>query len=366
MKNWKRRFAVALCLICCFALFAGVKVHAEETTNPEPEYTVQKIKEKVLMIPGEKRMISTVIRGDSVFKSSNPKVVAVTNGGQLVAKKAGTAKVSHISGNIKKVYTVKVNGEVDLIVFAGQSNMCGSGGNASQAPTPKYGTAYEFDITTDSHRTILMKEPFGEGTNRVNGLDSAYGKYSTNGTLVSAFAINYYKQTKIPVVGVSCAWGGSSTNTWLSRGLVSMTQKNLRLAKKQLKKNKVKVRHIYMVWYQGESDAAQGISESTYISRMKKIYKKMKKVGVEKIFVIRIGHDLAAPNMNYGIMKAQETLCSQNKNFIMVSKKASGYINSYPSYYSDTIHLNQKALNAVGYEAGKKAGKYVKNQSKKK
>ena len=81
---------------------------------------------------------------------------------------------------------------------------------------------------------------------------------------------------------------------------------------------------------------------------------------------VRIGHDLGAPNMNYTIMKAQETLCSENKNFIMVSKKASGYINSYPYYYSDSIHLNQKALNAVGYEAGKKAGKYVKKQSKKK
>ncbi len=367
MKNLKRKTGILLCLMCCFFLFTGVSVYATETTETEkPDYTVEKVKERILMIPGEIRMVSTVIPGNSTFTSSNPKVVTVTNGGQLVAKKGGKAKITHISGNVKKIYTVKVNEEVDLIVFAGQSNMCGSGGNASQAPEPKYGTAYEFDITTDSHRTILMKEPFGEGTNRVNGLDSKFGNYSTNGTLVSAFAINYYKQTKVPVVGVSCAWGGSSTNTWLNRGLVQITQKNLRLAKKQLKKNKVKVRHIYMVWYQGESDAAQGIAESTYISRMKKIYKKMKKVGVEKIFVIRIGHDLGAPNMNYTIMKAQETLCSENKNFIMVSKKASGYINSYPYYYSDSIHLNQKALNAVGYEAGKKAGKYVKKQSKKK
>lgn len=367
MKNLKRKTGILLCMMCCFFLFTGVSVYATETTETEkPDYTVEKVKERILMIPGEIRMVSTVIPGNSTFTSSNPKVVTVTNGGQLVAKKGGKAKITHISGNVKKIYTVKVNEEVDLIVFAGQSNMCGSGGNASQAPEPKYGTAYEFDITTDSHRTILMKEPFGEGTNRVNGLDSKFGNYSTNGTLVSAFAINYYKQTKVPVVGVSCAWGGSSTNTWLNRGLVQITQKNLRLAKKQLKKNKVKVRHIYMVWYQGESDAAQGIAESTYISRMKKIYKKMKKVGVEKIFVIRIGHDLGAPNMNYTIMKAQETLCSENKNFIMVSKKASGYINSYPYYYSDSIHLNQKALNAVGYEAGKKAGKYVKKQSKKK
>jgi len=367
MRDWKRKALVAVLLFCCFAVFMGRNVYAEKTSEQEKtDYTVERVKEKILLIPGETRMTTKVIPGDSTFTSSDPKVVTVSNSGQLSAKKAGRVKITHISGNVKRIYTVKVNEAVDLIVFAGQSNMCGSGGNASQAPVPKSGTAYEFDITTDSHRTILMKEPFGEGTNRVNGLDSKYGNYSTNGTLVSAFCMNYYKQTKVPVVGVSCAWGGSSTNTWLNRGLLATTQKNLRLAKKQLKKNKVKVRHIYMVWYQGESDAAQGISEGTYISRMKKIYKKMKKVGVEKIFVIRIGHDLAAPNMNYTIMKAQENLCSQNKNFIMVSKKASSYINSYPYYYSDTIHLNQKALNAVGYEAGKSAGKYVKKHSKKK
>lgn len=371
MKRWLKRLAAGWGVLCCASLLFVAQVRAENTTTDSAteqetiEYTVKKVSEKILMIPGESRMVSTVIPGDSTFTSSNPKVVVVSNSGQLIAKKAGTAKVTHITGTLKTIYTVKVNEQVDLILFAGQSNMCGSGGNASQAPTPKFGTAYEFDITTDSNRTILMKEPFGEGTNRANGLNST-GRYSTNGTLVSAFCINYYKQTKVPVVGVSCAWGGSSTNTWLNRGLVTQTQKNLKLAKKQLKKNKVKIRHIYMVWYQGESDAAQGVSADTYISRMKKIYKRMKKIGVEKIFMIRIGHDLGAPDMNYTIMGAQSKLCKTNKNFVLVSKKAANYINSYHSYYSDSIHLNQKALNAVGYEAGKTAGKYVKKQSKKK
>lgn len=359
--QWKKT-VICLCLLLCFSLLIGRPVYAEETDTIE--YTVEKIKEKVLMIPGETRMISTTIPGDSILTSSNPKVVAVSNAGQLVAKKAGTAKVTHITGTTKKIYTVKVNAEVDLIIFAGQSNMCGSGGSASLAPTPQYGTAYEFDITTKSKRTILMKEPFGEGTNRTNGLDSS-GQYSTSGTLVSAFCINYYKQTKTPVVGISSAWGGSSTNTWLNRGLVTQTRKNLKLAKKTLKKNKVKIRHIYMVWYQGESDAMQGISPSTYISRMKKIYKKMNAVGVEKIFVIRIGHDRTSPGLNSTIMEAQEKLCAKNKNFVLVSKKAATYIQAPYAYYSDTIHLNQYALNEVGYEAGKAAGKYVKKQSKK-
>ena len=364
MREWIKKWMLTICVSAVVFCLMQANIYATEVTEPqEPEtieYTVVKEKEKILMIPGETRMVSTIVPADSILESSDTSVLGVANSGLLEARKAGTAIVTHTTGNTKTIYTVKVNEAVDLIVFAGQSNMCGSGGNAVFAPTPRYGTAYEFDITTDSHHTILMKEPFGEGTNRANGLEST-GKYSTNGTLVSAFCINYYKQTKTPVVGVSCAWGGSSTNTWLKRGLLATTKKNLKLAKKQLKKKNVKIRHIYMVWYKGESDAMQGNTEGTYISRMKKIYKKMKKVGVEKVFVIRIGHNFAAPDMNYTIMKAQENLCSTNKNFILVSKKACRYDRSY---YSDTIHLNQKALNAIGYEAGKAAGKYVKKLKK--
>lgn len=91
-----------------------------------------------------------------------------------------------------------------------------------------------------------MKEPFGEGTNRINGLEDS-GTYSTKGSLVSAFCINYYKQTKIPVVGVSASWGGTSTNTWLNRGLVKETQRRVRLAKKYMKRRVL--RSAILIWY---------------------------------------------------------------------------------------------------------------------
>ncbi len=334
----------------------------EDTTI---EYTVTKEPGKILLIPGEMRMISTVLPVGATYESNNTKVVLVSNSGQLIAQRAGTAKVTQTCGNEKKIFTIKVNDTVDLIVFAGQSNMCGSGGAAELAPTPSPGTAYEFDITTNTKRCILMKEPFGEGRNRNNGLITN-SKYSTKGTLASAFAINYYKQTKTPVVGIPCAWGGSSTNTWLERGLVSETQRVVKLAKKKLKKDKIKVRHIYMVWYQGESDASQGRTASKYISNMKKIYSRMKKVGVEKIFMIKIGHDLTAPDKDYTIMSAQTKLCKTNKNFVLVSKKAPKFYASYRSYYTDTIHINQKGLNKIGYEAGKAAGIYVKKNTKSK
>lgn len=204
-----------------------------------------------------------------------------------------------------------------------------------------------------------MKEPFGEGTNRINGLEDS-GTYSTKGSLVSAFCINYYKQTKIPVVGVSASWGGTSTNTWLNRGLVKETQRRVRLAKKYMKKKGIKIRHTYMVWYQGESDAAQGLEGWQYNNRMKKIYTKMKKVGVEKVFMIRIGQNQDAIGQTDEIVKAQKKLCNTNKNFIMVSKSAYQFGLNPGTYHYDAIHINQTGLNKIGYESGKAAGKYAK------
>lgn len=350
-------------LLCLGLVFLLPKEVKAEETDPEAdtqiEYTVTKVPGKINMLAGETRYVSTSIPYTATFESSDPKIAAVANSGLVEARKKGTVKITQTDGTTKKVYTVKVNDTVDLIIFAGQSNMCGSGGNSGAAPKPDTGTAYEFDISTNTKKCITMKEPFGEGTSRINGLEDS-GTYSTKGSLVSAFCINYYKQTKIPVVGVSASWGGTSTNTWLNRGLVKETQRRVRLAKKYMKKKGIKIRHTYMVWYQGESDAAQGLEGWQYNNRMKKIYTKMKKVGVKKVFMIRIGQNQAAIGQTDEIVKAQKKLCDTNKNFIMVSKSAYQFGLNPGAYHYDAIHINQTGLNKIGYEAGKAAGKYAK------
>lgn len=338
---------------------------ADAGLEQEIKYTIRRVSEKILMLPGETRMASTIIPSTATFSSSNTKLALVSNRGQIVAKKPGMVKITMTDGTVKTIYTVQIASEVDVIIFAGQSNMCGSGGNKQQAPTPKYGTAYEFDLDAGSQKCILMKEPFGEGLNRANGLEGDSASYSRRGTLTSAFCINYYKQTKTPVVGIAASWGGSSTNTWLSRGLVKQTQRKLKIAKKQLKKQGIKIRHIYMVWLQGESDAKQERTQEAYISAMRKIHARMKKYGVEKTFMILIGQDAGHPERNGTIIAAQKKLCKKYNDFILVSKKAPTFYNNYWQNYTDTVHLNQKCLNAIGYEAGKNAGKYAKKHTKK-
>lgn len=368
MKKYTKKGILWIFTIAILVLMQ-MSVFAEDTSNPAEEqiqYAVTKEKGTRHILPGEDTFITYNIPSDAVLTSSDTKVIQVANSGLMHAKKSGTATVTMTSDLNKTKYVVKVQviAEVDLIIFAGQSNMCGSGGSKALAPTPASGTAYEFDVATKAKKCLPMKEPFGQGANRKQGFDDTK-VYSTSGTLASAFCIAYYKQTKTPVVGVPAAWGGSSTNTWLNRGLVKETQSRVKLAKKYLKKKGIKIRHIYMLWYQGESDGMKGLSEEQYKTNMKGIYRKMKTVGVENIMVIRIGKDANAPWNGEEIMKAQENLCKSDKHFTLVSTKAKTFYDKYRYYYADTIHMNQIALNQIGTEAGNNAGKYAKKHSKK-
>lgn len=355
---------LGLCMLLLLPMTVCAAEVPDSAETQETAVTVVREKEKIRMLPGEYRYVKNAIAYDAVLESSDTKILQVANSGLMYAIKPGTVKVTVTEGTVRTIFTVQVTEEVDLIIFAGQSNMCGSGGNKGLAPQPAMGTAYEFDVATGSKKCIIMKEPFGQGTNRKQGLDDNK-VYSVSGTLVSSFCMSYYQQTKTPVVGVPAAWGGSSTNTWLNRGLVKETQRRVKLAKNYLKKKRIKIRHIYMVWYQGESDAAQGCSEEKYISNMKKIYQKMQKVGVEQMMVIQIGRDRSAPDIGYTIMAAQSKLCKENKHFTMVSTMPKSLYDGNGTYYYDSIHINQYGLNKIGAQAGKNAGRYAKRQKSK-
>ena len=54
---------------------------------------------------------------------------------------------------------------VDLVIFAGQSNMSGRGGDATQAPGVPVDTGYEFRIGTCPTGIYPVTEPFGVYSN---------------------------------------------------------------------------------------------------------------------------------------------------------------------------------------------------------
>nr|MCR5602177.1 hypothetical protein [Lachnospiraceae bacterium] len=102
---------------------------------------------------------------------------------------------------------------VDLIMFMGQSNMSGTGGNAQYAPRVPGGYGYEFRAISDPTRLYPIEEPFGINENVPGAIEDL--PIAKRGSMVSAFVNRYYELTGVPVVAVSASSGGRDTGFWM-------------------------------------------------------------------------------------------------------------------------------------------------------
>lgn len=297
-----------------------------------PAHTVRAENIAMGMIVGEERKLPNTY-WFSKFSTSDSSIATVDINGVVTAKKVGTVVIKQSTLSVPNVYTIQITDEADIVVAMGQSNMCGSGGNSMEAPAVSEGVLqYQGGVI----------EPLKK-----------------QGTLLPAFGNSFRKQTKKPVIIIQTARGGSSSVAWLRDGLVQDSLKQLQALEKKLKKHKVKIRHIYILWLQGETDAKKGIDKATYMSNCKKIFKKMKSADAQKFLMIQVGQYRNRKYNMDAIIDAQKTICKKNKDFIMVSDITKKLSND-AKWYRDDVHFNQAALNKIGAEAGKKAGKLAK------
>ena len=253
-------------------------------------------------------------------------------------------------------YTLK---EADLILFMGQSNMSGAGGNAKEAPELIKGAGYEYRAVSQPEELCVLTEPFGENENREGYLDDR-GLIPRNGSLVTSFVNAYYEQTRERVVAVSASRGSARISSFNDYLLEDVIQR-LENAKRVMTEKKVNIRHIYMVWLQGETDAYLEIQKEEYIGEMQKMLFTLQPYGVEKCFVIQIGNGIC-DGVAFDcteMQKTQEQLCETDENFVLVSTLGKSL--SEPPYMEDGIHFTQQALNILGEDAGTNAGKYVQS-----
>ena len=235
---------------------------------------------------------------------------------------------------------------VDLVMFMGQSNMAGRG-VASEAPVVPEGQGYEFRAISDPTKLYNIVEPFG-----VNENNSSSGVTETTktGSMVSAFAIEYYKRTGVPIVGVSCSKGGTEIAFWMSKPLTdAVTRHNT--AKAWLEANGYTIRNDFMVWCQGETDARLGTTSETYKSQLKTLIETMNENGVQKCFVIRIGNKRDDLTYNNLIIKTQNDFCQTYDGAVMVSTMLAGFAEQ--GLMKDSDHFTQPAYNLAGADAGK-------------
>lgn len=237
---------------------------------------------------------------------------------------------------------------IDLIFFMGQSNMSGAGGNVDLAPKVLDGHGYEFRAVSDPTKLYNIEEPFGKNESFIGGICDLPG--AKKGSIVSCFANEYYRQTGVPIVGVSASQGATTTEIWQTLGF--QTDMTLRYNKsvEWLEENGYYIRNRYAIWFQGESDAANHVDPEVYNTNMDNIIRPLFILGLNKVFIVTPGRTLSIKNYFDDIVNQQLTMCRDSGYYALgtniLSKVSSEYM-------VDEWHYNQLVLNLIGIETAK-------------
>ncbi len=250
---------------------------------------------------------------------------------------------------------------VDLFLFAGQSNMAGRGIPCERfpetAPALIPGAGWEYRAVSAPGRLFPLEEPFGRDENRIGGIS----EHLRTGSMVSAFVNAYYSETHVPVVGVSASKGGSVMAEWQpGTPYLNDALNRLAAAKDWLNHHDYKIRHIFVLWCQGESDGDAGTEKEAYLQGFDRMLTAMLCAGVERLFLVRIGHcNLEGSFFRYvPMMEWQEEIARMNRPVTMVSRKFSSMRER--GLMKDAFHYYQAAYNEAGREAGENAAAWLR------
>lgn len=246
---------------------------------------------------------------------------------------------------------------IDLIFFMGQSNMSGAGGDAELAPPVEEGHGYEFRAVSDPTRLYPIEEPFGKNESFIGGICDLPG--AKKGSIVSCFANEYYAQTGVPIVGVSASQGASTTELWQTPGFQYDMQQRYDRAVSWLNDNGYYIRNRYVIWFQGESDAANHVQPEVYNTNMDNIIRPLYISGLNKVFIITPGRTLSIKNYFDDIISQQLKMCKESGYYALGTNVLSGIS---VSYMVDEWHYNQLVLNRIGIETAKSVACYTLNR----
>lgn len=264
--------------------------------------------------------------------------------------------------------------EIDLIMFSGQSNMAGRG-NGSLAPEVPLEAGAEFRAFSFPGALFPINEahtPFGYNENNpsgINDISKTTGEPKKTGGIVPAFVNAYYEASSTPVVAVSASCGSSTSTGWTraNRGYYQDAINRFNTAAAWLEANGYTVKHRYLVWLQGESDAKNGLTAEEYIVNVNKIFNELlaPATGMEKCLMISIGHRLNNQDgVSYDyIIDAQNVLCRDYDNFVMISDILTTFTDAKYYKTNDPTHFRQEYMNEAGTDAGRNAGYFAQNGS---
>ena len=249
---------------------------------------------------------------------------------------------------------------IDLIIFMGQSNMSGVGGNADLAPHVDEGKGYEFKAISDPTRLYNIEEPFGKNESFIGGICDFPG--SKRGSIVSAFVNEYYEQTHTPVVCVSASEGATTTEKWMSASYQADLSERFKRAVVWLESNDFSIRNRYAIWLQGESDAANNVEGDKYIENMDNIIRCLFIDGLNKVFIITPGRTITIKNYFDTIVKSQIEMCKKSGYYALAT---TALCKVSTEFMVDEWHYNQKVLNYIGKDTADSVAFYTLNRKEK-
>lgn len=245
--------------------------------------------------------------------------------------------------------------EVLLMMFMGQSNMAGRG-NKREAPAVIPGAGYEYRAVTSPDSLWPLKEPFGENENNENGVTEPGMK---TGSMVSAFVNACFEETGIPIVGVSCAKGGSAIGEWMpGTPYYQDAVERMRRGERWLLLHDYKIKFKGMAWCQGCTDGDLHTPPKEYKENTAKfIHAYCKECGIEKCFLIQIGNHRDNRELYVPIQQAQLELARENEEIVLVSSQLKTFADR--GLMKDEFHYCQEGYNLIGEEAGRNTGKCI-------
>ena len=291
------------------------------------------------------------------------------------------------------------NGYVDVVLFAGQSNMAGEGGNIDDATIKLNGeTLYNVNFN-------------GNNVTSINSITSN-SKDEVRKTLIPAFANSYFNKTGVPIIAINAAVNESDASSWQpdETNYINAVSK-LKNTITYINNNDTskKIRKVFVAWWQGEADVGnvvdknigndkiadeskfyQNIDERLeYKRKLNHIFSGFKNsisdisnISV-KCFMIRTGHmwkntNNENPNAIYynryneysNMLDVLNEYAKSTPSVVMVSTKAAlltrvkdGYEEDKRKSYmlTDMIHLSTPALEIIGSDAGSNVAQYFKS-----
>ncbi len=297
--------------------------------------------------------------------------------------------ISRFSHQYYNNVAYKSEKKIDIAIFAGQSNSCGR--------------AQQSDVTTD--KDIFLHIPIEHGFSFNNTASTIpleitepiTANGSTGYGYIPSFINSYFLTTGRKICACYKSVGGVMLNTFSpfvldkDTGQETTTQGTyyktivdaVKHAKTNLVSNGYEVGDVFLVWCQGEADAAYLGKESSYTNayeatlttdeqkityyneRFVRLITKLKEdVELSTAFIVRIGQSATSPGRNTVIVEAQNRLCKEVDNCVMVStifdgaKKFKEEDGSIRDLMRDASHYVPEGYLRAGMEAGTNAGIY--------